>query len=545
MAKKFNYSKIQGVAGNSFVTSEFIKSVEKLAKNLKTEPEYLLAAMSFETGGTFDPATQNKIGATGLIQFIKSTAEGLGTTTDELKQMSAVEQLEFVEKYFKPYKDKLDTLEAVYTTILSGSPKNADSVLFEKESAAYKLNPLDWNQDGKITAAEATTVVRARLFGGVKKVQQNLLKLGVVPLNIQEGFDDGRWGKNTSAALAEFQKSKDLPPTGLLDDETGQALFPEDKTDSADTLTELKKGDENDAVKKLHDKFVDLGYLDLEEIGDGYGIFGPLTQKAVKKFQDHFKLNKSGKFGANEQKLVNALIAGIAKNNSNAAVIRVIQDRLVVLEYMTQTQVNTGYGIFGNQTRRAVKNFQKDNLLQESGVVEKITFKTMFNGSDETDGESVSIAENGKYFDVKDNILMTAALRKKLEKLGKIYLDERKQKILVTSGYRPPERQASAMYNKIVRESENAVRQLYRNKIAVNEIINSYRSNKSSRTKAIEAMSDTIAKQAKRGTYISSHLRSNACDVRLSANLNALKKAVFKVGGRIVVERDHYHLELH
>lgn len=50
MSKKFNYILIQGVKGNTNVTNEFIKAVEKIADNLKTKPEYILAAMSFETG---------------------------------------------------------------------------------------------------------------------------------------------------------------------------------------------------------------------------------------------------------------------------------------------------------------------------------------------------------------------------------------------------------------------------------------------------------------------------------------------------------------
>ena len=41
-------------------------------------------------------------GATGLIQFLPSTARGLGTTTDALAGMSSVEQLNYVEKYFDP-----------------------------------------------------------------------------------------------------------------------------------------------------------------------------------------------------------------------------------------------------------------------------------------------------------------------------------------------------------------------------------------------------------------------------------------------------------
>lgn len=43
-------------------------------------------------------------GAIGLIQFMPSTAKGLGTSTSALKQMTAVDQLAYVEKYFAPYK---------------------------------------------------------------------------------------------------------------------------------------------------------------------------------------------------------------------------------------------------------------------------------------------------------------------------------------------------------------------------------------------------------------------------------------------------------
>ena len=41
----------------------------------------LMAVMSFETGGTFNPGIRNAAGsgATGLIQFMPSTAAGLGT----------------------------------------------------------------------------------------------------------------------------------------------------------------------------------------------------------------------------------------------------------------------------------------------------------------------------------------------------------------------------------------------------------------------------------------------------------------------------------
>ena len=61
-----------------------------MAKRMGVSEDYLYAVMSFETGGTFDPAQKNMAGsgATGLIQFIPSTAEGLGTSTSELARMT-------------------------------------------------------------------------------------------------------------------------------------------------------------------------------------------------------------------------------------------------------------------------------------------------------------------------------------------------------------------------------------------------------------------------------------------------------------------------
>src|SRR3546814_4426455 len=68
-----------------------------MAARLGTKPEYLMAVMSFETGGSFSPAQANNAGsgATGLIQFMPNTAAGLGTSTAALAQMSSVEQLQY------------------------------------------------------------------------------------------------------------------------------------------------------------------------------------------------------------------------------------------------------------------------------------------------------------------------------------------------------------------------------------------------------------------------------------------------------------------
>ena len=184
--------------------------------------------------------------------------------------------------------------------------------------------------------------------------------------------------------------------------------------------------------------------------------------------------------------------------------------------------------------------------MPESGVVEAVTFGMMFNQTnpEEIAETDVFTAVSGEHYDVAKDILMTKALEKKLAKVAKIYFEEKKTKLFITSGYRPPERQAPAIFNNIVRKGADRVRQIYLNKTAINQILAAFHANQDNRNKAIEAMRDTIAKQVRRGVFISNHLLSNAIDIRISADIKILGKAAKKVGGRVITEGDHFHMEL-
>jgi hypothetical protein len=114
----------------------------------------------------------------------------------------------------------------------------------------------------------------------------------------------------------------------------------------------------------------------------------------------------------------------------------------------------------------------------------------------------------------------------------------------ITSGYRPAARQASAMYDLIAANGTGYVRNLYANKPAVDQILAAYRSNSSNRSEAVAAMTRAISDQTGRGVYISDHLRSRAIDIRTSANFGVLREIVREMGGSILNEGDHYHVEL-
>ncbi|MBC7795735.1 MAG: hypothetical protein H7Z37_02555, partial [Pyrinomonadaceae bacterium] len=106
-----------------------------------------------------------------------------------------------------------------------------------------------------------------------------------------------------------------------------------------------------------------------------------------------------------------------------------------------------------------------------------------------------------------------------------------------------PARQAAAMYDLIQRNGAAYVQGLYANKGAVNDIIRAYNSG-GGRNGAINAMTRVIENQVSNGTYISSHLRSRAVDISTGANLAVLRDVVRQMGGSVLNEGDHYHVQL-
>ena len=148
----------------------FTQGVTDLAKKLNVPEDYLYAVMGFETGGTFSPSAQNpKSKATGLIQFMPETAEGLGTSTQALSGMSRAEQLKYVEKFLSNKGIQGGSLSDVYMAVLfpAAVGKPEDFVLFGKGAMkgftgiAYEQNAgLDLNKDGSVTKAEAASKVK-------------------------------------------------------------------------------------------------------------------------------------------------------------------------------------------------------------------------------------------------------------------------------------------------------------------------------------------------------------------------------------------------
>lgn len=165
---------VKSLAWGKRVSADFRARVFGICLTLGIDPNHLMACMAWESGETFSPAVKNMAGsgATGLIQFMPSTAKGLGVTTDALARMTAEQQLDYVEAYFRPYRGRLLTLGDVYMAILwpAGIGKADSWALWTRDTrpTTYRQNAgIDINRDGAITKAEATAKVQAKLDKGM------------------------------------------------------------------------------------------------------------------------------------------------------------------------------------------------------------------------------------------------------------------------------------------------------------------------------------------------------------------------------------------
>ncbi|EPL05515.1 hypothetical protein [Pseudomonas sp. CF161] len=180
----------QLVAWGKKVTLEFKKKVIEISEQLNLNPDYLMSCMAFETGETFRADIKNAAGsgATGLIQFMPSTAASLGTTTDKLSRLSPVDQLDYVYLFFLPSKVNMNNIEDVYMHIFyqravgkpdtytiaekyakdNNNKEKLDSKGNKIITKIYSQNSgLDEDNDGFITKREAAVKVREKYNKGM------------------------------------------------------------------------------------------------------------------------------------------------------------------------------------------------------------------------------------------------------------------------------------------------------------------------------------------------------------------------------------------
>ena len=163
------------LAWGAKLTPEERTAVFDIADSLGMEADHLMGGMAFETGETFSPSIRNAAGsgAVGLIQFMPATLKPWGITPAQAAKMTRLEQLQLVHRYFKPFRNRLKTLNDVYMAILwpaaVGKPDSHALWTSKSHPTTFRQNSgLDANKDRIITKGEAGAKVNAKLAKGCK-----------------------------------------------------------------------------------------------------------------------------------------------------------------------------------------------------------------------------------------------------------------------------------------------------------------------------------------------------------------------------------------
>lgn len=180
------------VEGLEKTTPTFRQKLIRMCEKLGVNPDHMVSFMMVETAKTFSPSIRNgtKIlpdgrvinpsgkPAVGLIQFTTYTAKTVGTTWDDLVNMTAEEQLDYVQKYYElaaPNTAIFNSVSKLYIAIAYGSAlyKSPNAIAFTKQQdpGAFDKNPA-WHTPGsdvvyvKNITAPAENVYASAKFKG-------------------------------------------------------------------------------------------------------------------------------------------------------------------------------------------------------------------------------------------------------------------------------------------------------------------------------------------------------------------------------------------
>ncbi|WP_375510949.1 peptidoglycan-binding protein [uncultured Nostoc sp.] len=251
----------------------------------------------------------------------------------------------------------------------------------------------------------------------VRNLQQNLKTAGFYQASVTQVYD-----VSTQEAVRRFQKAAGLSVDGIVGPSTLQKLenWQANKptttatqakkttavtsaqakkpstTSSASSATSqrrnsnyLTKGAEGEDVRALQERLRVAGFY----YGNATGIFGPITEEAVKRFQDSYKLSVDGVVGP----ATLAKLPGIGIGDGEEAPTKVVNrnklrvgDRGEPVRLLQQQLIQAGYlegepnGYYGPYTADAVRRFQAANYLSASGVAGPTTRAKLYSSVNTT-----------------------------------------------------------------------------------------------------------------------------------------------------------------
>lgn len=252
---------------------------------------------------TYEPITKENViiirsGTIGnVVLRLQQRLQELGYYTSRQDGVYLTDDIEAVRAFQKASGLKVDG-KAGYdtqTALYSENAVKADTAAAEEENA--KQQSLRYGSEGE----------------EVTKLQNRLITLGYL-----SGKADGKYGKNTKAAVKAFQKNNKLEDDGIAGTLTLEALYSGKAQDNKiSTSTTLRVGTISDAVADMQNRLIALGYL----TGKADGNFGTKTSLALIAFQKANGLTADGIAGVKTLTKLNSDKVTAASGNKTENVI--------------------------------------------------------------------------------------------------------------------------------------------------------------------------------------------------------------------------------
>ena len=233
-----------------------------------------------------------------------------------------------------------------------------------------------------------------QLTSGDRGYDVFVLQNKLIALNYLHISPNGLMNTDTVAALKSFQKDNALDITGSLNSVTKRALWPT-AINTAEEIANEATGTEDDPYQEpklsvgSHGSMVANAQMRLKAagylIGSCDGIFGAVTQRAVKNLQKDYGLKVDGIIGKDTW----AILKLFNVSNAEPDVVDVVEKAATVTTTklqrgsrgsnvikLQQALIQLGLldygdddGVFGVKTYRAVRNFQSAYGLTVDGIV--------------------------------------------------------------------------------------------------------------------------------------------------------------------------------
>ena len=280
-----------GVTGSySEATRSALKSLQKVA--------------GFKASGTLDEKTAKFLGLVDVVALSSSSLPAVGASGDAVWSV----QQALINSGFA-VKGGADGKFGLATTIALSKFQAAKGLTVTKvvdEATAVALGMLSAPKVVVVasvkTVAAAPAAVVTSNFPKLGDRSETVKAIQTVLINDSIGLvggADGRFGKGTSAAIAEYQKRRGLNITGTMDDATNAAMFaapvatpaaPVAATTSMTYETLPARGQSGDLVRALQNALIANG---TEVKGGADGVFGVATTVAISNFQAARALNQT------------------------------------------------------------------------------------------------------------------------------------------------------------------------------------------------------------------------------------------------------------